>query len=405
MSLFSSVLGLNSQLIRNVWQITRQTYLLPSMVTIEQKRNAFKNAKTVKRRKTHPFHWWPRVRRRTDFPFKTNITHENQKFVDEYIKDKYGIDSTESPLKGIDLKREEWTEESQRCGVIARKIGHYPMWTKSGKRLLTTVVQIVDNHVIKYYSPEEWEQNSRSFYKYHRNFGMGVCIVGAESTDPRNFTAAYRGLFTEAGVMPKSRLSRFFVTPNAKLAPGTSLTAMHYRVGDYVDVWGKTIDRGFQGVIVRWGFKGQDKYRGVTKAHRRIGSIGRSRKLMVLKGRKMPGHMGNERRVLKGLKIWRINTKHNVIWIHGPAIPGPCHGWVYLYDSRIPDKELTAENSPPFPTYYAEHSNEELPEDLYDKDLQSFDSPTIIFEETEAERKAALAAAKATKKAKIAKIR
>ncbi|CAG2181271.1 unnamed protein product, partial [Oppiella nova] len=187
---------------------------------------------------------------------------------------------------------------------------------------------------------------------------------------------------------------------------GTPLLASHFRVGDYVDVWGKTIDHGFQGVVKRWNFKGQDRYRGVTKAHNRPGTIGRGRKVMgPWKGHPMAGHMGSERRTMGGLKIWRINTKHNVIWVNGPAVPGPNHSWVYIYDTNVPDKKHSDENPPPFPTYYAEDSKEALPEDIYDKELHAFDEPTVIFEETEAERKAALAAAKATKKAKIAKIR
>ena len=213
------------------------------------------------------------------------------------------------------------------------------MWTKTGKRLLTTALQIVDNHVIKYHTPEEWQKNCRPFNKNDGYNKFGVCVVGAESADPRNFTAAYRGLFNESGLMPKNKLTRFFITPNARLTPGTPLLATHFRVGDYVDVWGKTRDHGFQGVIKRWGFKGQDKYRGVTKAHRRPGTIGRGRKLMgPWKGHKMAGHMGSERRILRGLKIWRINTKYNVIWVNGPAVPGECHNWVYIFDSVIPEK-------------------------------------------------------------------
>ncbi len=64
-------------------------------------------------------------------------------------------------------------------------------------------------------------------------------------------------------------------------------------------------------------------------------------------------------------------------------------------------REFSSENPPPFPTYYPEDAKEPLPEDIYDKDLHSFGEPTLIFEETEAERKAALAAAKVAKKAKI----
>ena len=342
MSLISSVLSSKSQILRFVWQMSKQcdymngAKMVPSMVCLDQKRFAFCSAKTVKRRKTHPFFWWPTVRRRPDVPHKNYLPRDNKEFVDTYIKDHYQMTS---PVKGEQLNREEFIAGSKRCGLIAKKLGTYPMWTKSGKRLLTTALQIVDNHVIKYHTPEEWQQNCRPFHANDSYNKFGVCVVGAESTDPRNFTAAYRGLFNESGVMPKNKITRFFVTPNARLTPGTPLLATHFRVGDFVDIWGKTRDHGFQGVIKRWNFKGQDKYRGVTKAHRRPGTIGRGRKLMgPWKGHKMAGHMGSERRVLRGLKIWRINTKYNVIWVHGPAVPGECHHWVYIYDSVLEEK-------------------------------------------------------------------
>ena len=348
MSLISSLLCPKSQTLRNVWRLSSQVNsvnvfkdntLMPSMVMLDQKRNAVLNARTKKRRKTFPFRWWVPVTRRQDVPHKTYLNRENNKFVDVYIKNKY---EATSPLKVEQLPREEMTDNSVRCGLIARKLGTYPMWTKTGRRLLTTALQVVDNHVIKYYTPEEWEEQKRpTFYRKPKQSidGCGVCVVGAESADPRKFTAAYRGLFNEAGIMPKNKITKFYVTPNAKLTPGTPLLATHFRVGDYVSVWGKTIDHNFQGVIKRWNFKGQDKYRGVTKAHRRPGTIGRGRKVMgPWKGHKMAGHMGSERRVSRGLKIWRINTKHNVIWVQGPSVPGSNGSWVYIYDCLIEEK-------------------------------------------------------------------
>lgn len=68
-------------------------------------------------------------------------------------------------------------------------------------------------------------------------------------------------------------------------------------------------------------------------------------------------------------------------------------------------RKYNKDNHPPFPTYYEEESEEKLPENIYDKDLHPFDEPSLLFEETEEERKAALAALRMTKKAKIAKIR
>lgn len=343
MSFRSLMFCINSQINRNVSQLSQQNsynknLLMASVVTLSQKRDSYLSAPTKKRRKTFPFFWLPQKTKR-HVPHKNYLTKDNKDFVDSYIRDKYKLNVGESPLKVEPLERGEYSPGSKRCGVIAKKIGVYPMWTKTGKRLLTTVLQVVDNHVIKYHTPQEFAQICRPFYEHNPYYGMGVVVVGAQSADPRKFAAPYLGLFNESGVMPKDKLTRFFVTENAKLSPGTPLYATHFRVGDYVDVFGRTIDHGFQGVIKRWGFKGQDKHRGVTKAHRRAGTIGRGRKMMgPWKGHKMAGHMGDERTTIKGLKIWRINTKHNVIWVQGPAVPGPSQSWVYIFDSRAEGK-------------------------------------------------------------------
>lgn len=299
--------------------------------------SALHSAPTKKRRKTFPYHWLPRSEVPTSY--KTYLTPENVKFVDDVVSEKFTLQPGQSPLKLEQVERGKYEPGSVRCGVIARKIGQYPMWTKNGQRLLTTALQIVDNHVVSYIKNEEFVQTRRPFYNFHKFKDLDVLVVGAESADPRMYPLAYLGLFNKANIPPKKKLTRFFITPNAKLAPGTPLTASHFRPGDYVDCWGKTRDFGFQGVIKRWNFKGQLKHRGVTKAHRRPGTIASGRKLMgPFKGKKMAGHMGSERRVLKGLKIWRINTKYNVIWVQGPAVPGAVNSWVYLYDSTLKER-------------------------------------------------------------------
>lgn len=176
--------------------------------------------------------------------------------------------------------------------------------------------------------------------------------------------------------MPKKYLSRFFVSPSAALSPGTPLLASHFRVGDYLDVRGKTVDHGFQGVIKRHGFKGMPASHGVTKTHRRGGNIGSGGgKARVLPGTKMPGHMGNRWRIMKGLKIWRINTKYNVIWVHGSAIPGETNGIVYLFDSMLLSRKH--QTSPPFPTYF-DNSNTEF-NDIWSEKCHNFKDPTIQF--------------------------
>ncbi|XP_071036392.1 large ribosomal subunit protein uL3m isoform X2 [Parasteatoda tepidariorum] len=277
-------------------------------------------------------------------------------------------------------------KSSIRTGVIARKIGIYPLWTKSGQRIMTTLLQVLDNHVIRYNPPEIFSQS-----KYYDDCKdpskvYGSLVVGAESADPQLFTAAYNGLFAEAGVMPKRKLTRFRITPDAKLEPGTPLFANHFEVGDYVNVRGITRYHGFQGVMKRWGFKGGPATHGCTKSHRRPGCIGGGRKRGVWKGKKLPGLMGGYARLQRGLKIWRINTKYNVLYVHGPAVPGIINNYCIIYDCYIEKKCHTEDDPPHFPTFFPEDMTEPVTENLYDEQLHNFSDPSVTFEDEEASK-------------------
>lgn len=176
------------------------------------------------------------------------------------------------------------------------------------------------------------------------------------------------------------------------------------------------IDRGFQGVMKRWGFKGMPATHGVTKSHRRPGNIGSGgAKARVIRGQKMPGHMGGLKRILRGLKvgcsvpshlltlllsllsccpcslslspspyrvylclqIWRVNTKYNVLWVHGPAIPGATGSYVIIYDSWLHHHRHTSDNPPHFPTFFQDE--DDIDEELYHEDLHVFSTPSISF--------------------------
>lgn len=139
------------------------------------------------------------------------------------------------------------------------------------------------------------------------------------------------------------------------------------------------MDRGFQGVMKRHGFSGMPASHGVTKTHRRGGNIGGGgEKARVWPGTKMPGHMGNRYLTIRGLKIWRINTKYNVLWVSGQGIPGETNAIVTVYDTVLP---LRRPLEPiPFPTYLMK-SDEDFPENIYDKEVHVFNEPTIIYKE------------------------
>ncbi|KAJ6640142.1 39S ribosomal protein L3, mitochondrial [Pseudolycoriella hygida] len=326
--------------------------------------------------------WFVRKRRTVHDDF---ITADNKTFIKEVISDKFGPPSlikgvqtykTELPKDlSTQLQTAEWNQRYKRCGAIARKIGVVPLWRKDGKRILTTMLQIVDNQVVKYIPPEEYQPAKKLVIPPRKKYGC--LIVGAESTDPSLLTKDYCGLFADSGVMPKRILTRFFISPQAYIPPGTPINVNHFSVGDIVDVRGKTINRGFQGVMKRHGFSGMPATHGVTKTHRRGGNIGAGgEKARVWPGTKMPGHMGNKPRQARGLTIWRINTKFNVLWVSGQGIPGGNNSVVYIYDTILPLHRR--KTPPPFPTA-ALGSDESLPDNIWSDELHDFKDSTIFY--------------------------
>lgn len=302
------------------------------------------------------------------------ITPENREFLKEIVHNK--IIESSAQAREISIDTIPWTPKLQRTGVIAKKIGIYPLWLKDGSKIMTTLLQVLDNHVVKYYSPETYEPKQELRPRVYNK--KGCLIIGAETADPSSFTKEYCGIFKESGVVPTKYLGRFFVSPDATLPTGSTITAQHFQVGNYVDVRGKTIDRGFQGVMKRHGFKGMPASHGVTKTHRRGGNIGGGgEKGRVWPGTKMPGHMGNRYRVAKGLKIWRINTKYNVLWVSGQAISGETNSIVYVFDTKLPLRK--PQNPLPVPTLL--EVNENPVEDIYDEQVHVFTDPTVAFNE------------------------
>ena len=138
----------------------------------------------------------------------------------------------------------------------------------------------------------------------------------------------------------------------------------------------------------RFGFRGgpSDKY-GSTKFHRKRGTVGSGRKNKVLPGTRMPGVMGNKLVMMKGLKVWRINTKYNVLYLMGPSVPGPNHGYMRLQDSTLYDHRqmFTEKNHPPFPTFYPEDNEGKAPiaEELFAEDIYHFDQPSLTLDDVQ----------------------
>jgi large subunit ribosomal protein L3 len=142
-----------------------------------------------------------------------------------------------------------------------------------------------------------------------------------------------RGHFAKAGVVPKARLAEFRVSEDALLDAGTALSVEHFVVGQFVDVSGTSIGKGFAGAMKRWGFKGLRASHGVSISHRSHGSTGnRQDPGKVFKNKKMAGHMGQRRVTVQNLEVVGIDRERGLVLVKG-AVPGARGGVVQVRDS------------------------------------------------------------------------
>lgn len=298
--------------------------------------------------------------------FDEHLTEDNQEFMRKSMAEEYRRQTAEklNPLKDEPWERLEWTDDSRRVGLVAVKLGMAPIWLKSGERHVVTMLQVQDCHVIKHLSKEEYDGRTAAL------------MVGGKNVSPFQRSEKDMEMFRNAGVPPKQKVTTFKVTDNALIKPGTPLYAAHFRPGQYVDVTAKSIGKGFQGVMKRWGFSGQPATHGQTKTHRRPGASAPGDPAKVFKGKKMPGQMGNINVTAFGLKVWRVNTKYNVLYVNG-SVPGHRNCLLKVRDSILPDRKSTLLN-PPFPTYFTEEDGD-LDEDLYDDDVFIHTDPSLTL--------------------------
>merc|ERR1712179_856960 len=126
------------------------------------------------------------------------------------------------------------------------------------------------------------------------------------------------------------------------------------------------------------GKGGPSDRHGTTKSHRRPGCIGSGRKMMrIWPGKKMPGDVGGRNKILRGMRIVRINHKHNIIFVLGHGIPGRCGDFGQIYDTILPTKRFN-ESPRFFPTCYVENY-EKLPEDEYAPEIHDYNDPSLSF--------------------------
>jgi large subunit ribosomal protein L3 len=170
--------------------------------------------------------------------------------------------------------------------------------------------------------------------------GYSALVLGAGAPKVKRLTKAERGQFAKANVAPKSKLVEFRIPPEMAGPIGAEITADHYAPGQKVDVAGTSLGKGFAGAMKRWNFGGLRATHGVSVSHRSHGSTGqRQDPGKVFKGKKMAGHLGDERVTTQNLEVVRVDVERGLIFIRG-SVPGSDGGWVEVRDAvkhKLPD--------------------------------------------------------------------
>jgi len=206
-----------------------------------------------------------------------------------------------------------------RTGLIARKIGMTRVFAEDGSHVPVTVLKIENCQVVDVRTSEK--------------NGYTAVQLGAGQAKAKNVSKADRGSFAKSKVEPKATLAEFRVDGDALLEIGAELTAAHFVPGQFVDVVGTTIGRGFAGVMKRHNFKGLRATHGVSVSHRSHGSTGmRQDPGRVWKNKRMAGHMGCVQITAQNLKVIAVDAEGGIIQIRG-CIPGNEGAWVLVKDS------------------------------------------------------------------------
>tara|TARA_R110002072_G_scaffold271650_2_gene431692 strand:- start:489 stop:1211 length:723 start_codon:yes stop_codon:yes gene_type:complete len=206
-----------------------------------------------------------------------------------------------------------------RSGVIAKKLGMTRLFMEDGRQIPVTVLQLDDLQVVAQRTAE--------------TDGYTAVQLGAGSAKAKRVSAPMRGYYAKANVAPKRKLAEFRVSADNLIEVGAEISADHYLPGQYVDIAGTSIGKGFQGAMKRHNFGGLRASHGVSISHRSHGSTGQCQDPgKVFKGKKMAGHMGAVRVTTQNLEIVRTDADRGLIMVKG-AVPGSKGGWVTIKDA------------------------------------------------------------------------
>ena len=213
-----------------------------------------------------------------------------------------------------------------RTGLICKKLGMSRLYTEDGIHTPVTILHLDNCHVVSTKTKEK--------------DGYTSVQLGVGNISEKNVSNPMKGHFKKNKINAKAKLSEFRVTEDNLLENGSELAASHFVDGQFIDVSGISIGKGFAGAMKRHNFGGLRASHGVSISHRSHGSTGQCQDPgKVFKGKKMAGHMGAANVTVQNLKVVKTESDEGYIYVRG-AVPGPKGSWVLLKDAvkkSLPD--------------------------------------------------------------------
>ena len=211
-------------------------------------------------------------------------------------------------------------------GILGRKVGMTEVFSTDGKLIPVTVIEVEPNVVTQVKTVEK--------------DGYDAIQLGAFDKKTKSSNKPEMGHVKKANTQPKRFLKEIRGIDTSSYTLGQVISADVFKSGDTVDVTGTSKGKGFQGVIKRWNQSRGPETHGSTY-HRRVGSMGTMRPMRVLKGKKLPGHMGNEQVTIQNLMIVDVDTENKYILVSG-NVPGAKNTFVFIREAIKGSKNTPA---------------------------------------------------------------
>ena len=200
-------------------------------------------------------------------------------------------------------------------GLLGKKIGMTQIFDSEGNIIPVTAIEVGPCYVLGL-----------------REKPVKV-VLGFEAVKASLLNKPRTGYFKKIGINPLRKVQELSSSDNKDYTVGQEIKADLFKAGDFVDVSGTTIGKGFQGGMKRWNWVGGPGGHG-SMHHRRVGSIGSSSDpSRVWKGHHMPGQMGNQTVTVQGLRVMQVDLEGNLLLLKG-AVPGSKLGYVTILRSR-----------------------------------------------------------------------